>query len=201
MAAGLAGRLAVPVGYVRGLLFAGSLVQPAVIYAYLLAALALPHEGRRPDWVNLIGFARVATAFGLVWSVGAGGVGIAMFDQGPGVWVTQGGVCLAGLLALLATGAPAAERDRARDRRSVLAALPLVGGAGLVALGVVLVPGVRWERVLAGVALAGGLAAMVGVGRGGSRGLIAPAGTIALATVVLALAGTRLDGGVGNRRV
>ncbi len=117
VSAGLAGRLAVPVGFVRGLLFAGSLVQPAVIYAYLLAALVLPHEGRgRPDWVNLIGFARV-------------------------------------------------------------------GGVGLVALGVVSAPDVRWERVLAGVTLAGGLASLAGVGRGWSRSLTAPAGAIAVATV------------------
>jgi hypothetical protein len=86
---------------------------------------------------------------------------------------------------------------RATGRR--LAAL--VGGAGLVALGVVLVPGIRSERVLAGVALAGGLASVAGVGRGRSRSLVAPVGALAVRTVFVALAGTWRDRGVGHRRV
>jgi hypothetical protein len=68
---------------------------------------------------------------------------------------------------------------------------------------VVLVPGISWERWLAVVAAGGGIGVVVGVGRGRawSASLIAPSAVLAAASVMLATAGVRLEGGVGNRRV
>ncbi|HEX3874873.1 MAG TPA: PspC domain-containing protein [Solirubrobacteraceae bacterium] len=202
VAAELAERLAVPVGFIRPLLLLASFAQGDLVLAYVLAALLLPRAGRRrPSAVNLIAVTRVGISFGLVWGLVGGGLSLnqGLFDQGPAVWVTQCGVCLAGLVALLATGLPAADRDRRRDRDTVRAAVPLVCLVGLTALGVCLVPGVRWDRALAVDAILAGVAILLPWR--GSRPIIVPAAVVAAAAVLVVGAGARLDGGVGNARI
>jgi phage shock protein PspC (stress-responsive transcriptional regulator) len=205
VAAEVGERLAVPVGFIRVLLLLGSFAQGDVILAYALAALLLPRAGaRRPSAANVIAVARVGIAFCLGWGLVGGGLSLGqpgLFDQGPAVWITQCGVCLAGLLALFATGVPAAERDPGRDRQTVRCAAPLVGLLAAVGLGVVFVPGVRWDRVLASLAILAGIAVILPGRRGRAGALVVPAGLLAAATLLLVAAGTRLDGGVGNARV
>lgn len=204
VAADLSERLAVPVGFIRTLLVLTSFAQGDVWIAYVAASLLLPRGGRRrPDATNLIAVTRVAIALGLTWVLVGGGLSPTqgLFDQGPSYWITQCGVCLIGLLALLVTGRPASARDPAIDWATVRAGLPVAGVLAGISLGVVLVPGVRWERVLGAATVLAGIAILLPGRPDRVSGRIVPAAVLAATTIFLAGAGARLDGGIGSTRV
>lgn len=199
VAAELAGWFSVPVGFIRVLLILAAAVQPHFFDVYVLAALVMPPAGRRwPGWSNLIAAWRIGVLTLLLRGMLGEGEGLlgGLFDQGPQVWVPVGGVCLVGLAALLATGRAAVERDSVNDRRAVLATLPLVALVAVIALGVVFLPGLYWERVLAGLVVASGIALAVG-GRHLAV-LIVPVAVLAGATLLMAAAGVQLRGGIGD---
>jgi phage shock protein PspC (stress-responsive transcriptional regulator) len=204
VAAELSERLAVPVAFIRTLLVLASFAQGDVWIAYVVVTLLLPRGGqRRPNATNLIAVARVGIALGLVWGLVGGDLSPTqgLFDQSPAVWITQCGVCLVGLLALLATGRPASERDVVRDRATVRAGLPVAGLLAGISVGVILLPSVRWERVLEAATVLAGLAILLPGRPGRAADRIVPAAVLAAVTIFLAGAGARLEGGVGNTQL
>jgi phage shock protein PspC (stress-responsive transcriptional regulator) len=199
----LARRLNASVGFIRVVAaIAIFLTQKWGFYAYLAAVLFLPQNGRRlPGAANIVGLLRV----GMVWllitltfgNVSTGG----LFDQSPAVWITYAGICLAGLLGLLASGlweAEAAPRSDSSDGPLALASVAVLAVAGTLVAGMAVAPGVRWERIVPGaVAILG--AVLVARGRrGDGRALLLPAVFAAGGVLLLGASGARLQGGVGG---
>ncbi len=195
----LAARLNAPVGFLRGLVIAACVLSPRAILVYVAAVLLVPHGARRwPGWENVIGALRVGLLYGVVLATGSGGVlGSPLFDQSPGVWITQGGLLLATIVALLAS--PSVARSGAGDRELALSSLALIAVAGMLALGAILAPGIRWEEVAAGVVALAGAALVLGGPR--ARGLLVPAIVAASGVVLLSASGARLQGGIGSSEV
>ena len=202
VAAELSDRLAASVGFIRTLLVVAMVLQPELLYAYALAALLVPHADRRvPSWSNLIGLGRFALFYLLIINLfGAGGSltnnGGTVFGQGPAVWVPFAGATLFGFVALLESGRPGALRDAQRDRTVGLAMVAVLAGLGLVALGVVLVPSVQWQSAVGALAVLGGVGLVAGGRR--TRGLLVPVVLLSVLAVLMASAGVRLQGGIGN---
>jgi phage shock protein PspC (stress-responsive transcriptional regulator) len=199
VAGGLADRLNAPVAFVRFMFGVAAWLMPWAIFAYAAAALLVPAAGRnRPDWDNLIGAARVGLLFAVPWLVAPRYL---VFDDlmGPtGAWIAVYALLAAGAAVLLSIdyvrGRP---RTPAEARTTVLAALPVAAVAALLVAGVVLVPDVRWERVVPLAAVAGG-AALILAGR---REFVAPAVLALGAAAVVVASGARLEGGVGDVRL
>ncbi|MGA2469418.1 MAG: LiaF domain-containing protein [Solirubrobacteraceae bacterium] len=200
VAAELGDRLEASVGFIRVLLVFALLIGGAdVLYGYTLAALVIPRSGRRaPSWSNVIAAARIGLSIALVVALATAGGGIDVFDRGPAVWLPIAGATLFGVVLVVASGAACARRDPRRDRAVALAILAALAGLGLVALAIELVPSLRWDWAT------GALAALAGVGlvTGGPRAkaLLVPAGLLAVLAVLLASAGVRLQGGIGDER-
>lgn len=168
--------------------------QPWLLAGYVLAAVALPAQGRRGfDWGAVLGLGRLAAIlvglpFLVIWA-GA-------FDTpGPDVWVPLGGLGFIGLFALGMHRGPTRSSD---DRTVVLAAAGLLLALALLALGVVAAPGVRWDRVAAVPLLAAGAALAVRPEDPRIRALLVPAGCLAALALLLAAADVQLEGGVGE---
>jgi hypothetical protein len=199
----LSDRLGAPVGFIRLLLLLGMFLLPDSLYLYAFAALLMPHAGRRgPGWSNVIAVARTGLVVGLVWLLAAAGGGLVnnggtVFAEGPAVWLPLAGATLFGVVVLVVTGRPSALRDARRDRSVALAILTTLAGLGVVAGAIELVPSVRWDSAIGVLAVLGGL----GLAAGGRRGqaLLVPVGLLAACAVLLASAGVRLQGGIGDR--
>jgi hypothetical protein len=200
VAADLARLLGASAGFIRVLLFVAIVLEPDTMWVvYGLTAVLIPRAGlRRPGWSNLVALARFALLFAIPFVIGAGGVSTdELFKSSPAVWVPVGGIAVAGLIALLASGPPAGEVDDVQSRTQVVAALPAVAVAAAVAAGVVLFPGVHWERVLAAGVVALGLLLAIRP----RRAAIVPVAVLAGAALLLASAQVELRGGVGDVRV
>lgn len=201
LAGGLADWLNAPVAFVRILLLVATAVAPWLPALYAAVALVLPARGRnRPDWDNVVGVARL----GLVFAVAKLVTPTPFYSDEPihgsiGWWVAFAGLLVAGAAALLSAdyrrGRPRTSREA---RTTVLAALPVAAAVLALALGVVLVPEVRWEPFLPLAALIGAVALLAA---GGKRAFVAPA-LLALALAGLIIpANARLEGGVGTVRL
>ena len=195
----LAWRLNAPVAFLRGLVIVACWFSPRVTFVYVAAVLLIPHGARRwSGWENVIGGLRVGVLYGVLFATASGGVlGSPLFDQSPAVWITQGGLLLATLMALFAS--PSIVGSDLRDREVALASLALIAVAGALVLGMVLAPAVRWEEVASAVVVFTGVVLIVGGRR--ARGLLLPAVVAASGVVLLAASGARLQGGIGHTDV
>jgi phage shock protein PspC (stress-responsive transcriptional regulator) len=199
VAGGIADSLNAPVAFVRFLFAVATISSPWTIAAYAGAALLLPARDRnRPDWDNLVGAGRLALVFGAPW-LATGPIALnELFDESPGV----AGASL-GLLAVAAAVMFSADYRRGRGRTAeearatVVSALPVALCALLFAAGMLVLPEVRWERLVPLAAIAGGVALLVTR----RRESVAPALLALAAAAVVVASGARLDGGVGDLRV
>jgi phage shock protein PspC (stress-responsive transcriptional regulator) len=196
VAGGVADWLNAPVTFIRFMFgLAVWLISPWSILAYAAAALLVPAEGRdRPDWDNLIGASRVGFLYAVPLLAGPR----AAFGEvdGPiGVLLADWGLLLAGAAVLLSAdyvrGRP---RSAEEARASVFAALPVAACAVVIVAGIVLVPGVRWDRVVPVAAIVGGAALFLAR----RREYVTPAVLALGAAVVIAASGAWLEGGVGD---
>jgi phage shock protein PspC (stress-responsive transcriptional regulator) len=205
VAGGVADWLNAPVGFVRVGLWLGLWFSSwGVLVAYALAALLLPARGRAwPGWDNLVGLGRlclllVATPVLIGREIGPNG----LLDQSPNVWIPLFGLALLGAGVLLTADY---RRGRARSdaeaRATALGAVPLVACGGAVGLGMLLVPDVRWDRVLPLCLVVPGVALIVGAQLGRWRPFVAPAVLATVLVGVLVASDARLQGGVGDLRL
>jgi phage shock protein PspC (stress-responsive transcriptional regulator) len=199
VAGGLADRLNAPVAFVRFMFGLAGWLMPWAIFAYAAAALLVPAAGRnRPDWDNLIGVGRVGLLFALPWVVAPPDLDLDDPAGPTGVSIAVYGLLAVGATVLLSTdyvrGRP---RSPEEARATVLAALPVAAFAAVIAAGVVLVPDVRWDRVVPLAAVAGGAALFFA----GGREFVAPAVLALGAAAVVVASGARLEGGVGDVRL
>jgi phage shock protein PspC (stress-responsive transcriptional regulator) len=196
VAGGVADWLNAPVAFIRFMVgLAGWWISPWSILAYAAAALLVPAAGRdRPDWDNLIGASRLGLLFAVPWLAGPSQ---AVWEgDGPiGAWIAAWGLLVAGAAVLLSAdylrGRP---RSPEEARATVVAALPVTACAVVIVAGIVLVPEVRWDRVVPVAAVVGGAALFLAR----RREYVAPAVLALGAAVVIAASGARLDGGVGD---
>jgi phage shock protein PspC (stress-responsive transcriptional regulator) len=198
VAAELATRLRASSSFIRVLLFVAMWLQPAgILVAYGAAALLLPRGGARvPQWSGLVACTRFGAVLVLIALPAAGGLTLdEFFSSGPATWIPLGGVTAAALIALFAWRPAIDEVDESRCRVLVLSALPAVAVAAIVVAGMVLAPGVRWDPVLAALVLA--LAAALAVFRAAPAALV-PAAALGVTALILAGAGARLEGGIGD---
>jgi phage shock protein PspC (stress-responsive transcriptional regulator) len=203
VAGGIADWLNAPVGFVRIVLLVASVFADWwLIAAYGLAALVLPARGRRgPDWDNLVGLGRLGVlliaprlVLGQAMSINE------LFEQPPDTWVPLLGLVVVGGALLFGANYPRASlRSEEEERAAVLAAAPLAVFAGVLALGLLLVPDVRWDRLAPLAVIVTAAALLVGIGRGSWRFYIAPAVVATLIGCGLAAADVRLQGGIGDR--
>jgi phage shock protein PspC (stress-responsive transcriptional regulator) len=199
VAGGIADRLNAPVAFIRFFVFIASLWAPWTLVLYAAAALLMPAADRdRPDWDNLVAAGRLGLVFGVPW-VALPQVFINEPVSGsPGWFIAVYGLIGTGAVLMFSAdyrrGRP---RSREEARATVLAALPVAACAALVAAGIVLVPGVRWERVVPLVAVVGA-GALLARGR---REHVAPMMLALAAAAVVMASGARLEGGVGDVRV
>lgn len=194
--ADLAQRLRANAPFVRALLLLAMALEPWMIGLYAAAALLLPRGTRRlPGWSGLLGLGR----FGLVWLIlFSAGPGLSVneaFALGPEIWLPLGAVALAALVLFFVAAPETGPELEARAREQVLAALPVLVLAGVVAAGVVLVPGLRWEWGAAMAVVVAGVLVAIG------RASVEIATALAAVVVFFAGADVRLDGGVGSERV
>jgi phage shock protein PspC (stress-responsive transcriptional regulator) len=203
-AAAIAGRLRIRAGWVRTFLVLVSFAKFwPVLGLYALAALVVPHAGRRlPGAANLVGLLRLATvaaAVALTPAVSLDPSGI--LGQGPDAWVPVGGALLAGIAVFAASGRGVSAAPAGEDRRIAASTLPGVGLAALVALVVLLWPTVGADVVLSlGLVVAGAGVAAVG-GRFRAAAAIVPLALLAFLAVLLVGANAPLQGGVGDLSV
>jgi hypothetical protein len=192
----IAWRLNAPVGFLRGIVLVACGLSSRLVFVYVATGLLIPHaERRRPGWENVVGALRVGLLFGVLYAVSSGGIlGSPLVDQSPAVWITQGGLLLATIVALLA--APPIVGPDLGDRELALASLALIALAGVIVVGMVLAPQVRWEEVAASVVVFIGVVLVVGGRR--ARALLLPALVAACGVVLLAASGARLQGGIGR---
>jgi phage shock protein PspC (stress-responsive transcriptional regulator) len=201
VAGGIADSLNAPVAFVRVMLALAWAWAPWLLWAYAAAALLLPAaERNRPDWDNLLAAGRVGVLWGVTWLALPDTIHLDEELEGSaGLWLAYGGVLLAGAVALLSAdyrrGRP---RSPAEARSAVLAAAPVAACAVLLAAGLLLAPDVRWERYLPAVVAVGGVAMLVAPRR---RELAGPALLALGVTALVAAAGARLEGGLGDARV
>jgi phage shock protein PspC (stress-responsive transcriptional regulator) len=203
-AAAIAGRLRIRAGWVRTFLVLVSFAKFwPVLGLYALAALVVPHAGRRlPGGANLVGLLRLATvaaAVALTPVVSLDPSGI--LGQGPDAWVPVGGALLAGIAVFAASGRTASAAPAGEDRRIAASALPGVGLAAVVAIVVLLWPSVRADIVLSlGLVAAGAGVAALG-DRLRATTAVVPLALLAFLAVVLVGSNTPLRGGVGDLSV
>lgn len=202
-AAAIAGRLRIRAGWVRTFLVLVSFAKFwPVLGLYALAALVVPHAGRRlPGAANLVGLLRLATvaaAVALTPAVSLDPSGV--FGQGPDAWVPVGGALLAGIAVFAASGRTASAALAGEDRRIAASALPAVGLATVVAI-VLLWPPVRAEIVLSVglVAVGAGVAALGDRLRATTA--VVPLALLAFLAVLLVGANAPLQGGIGDLSV
>jgi phage shock protein PspC (stress-responsive transcriptional regulator) len=206
MVAGVAGGIAdwlnAPVLFIRVLLFLASTYSPWITGAYAAAALLLPARGRdRPGWDNLLGVGRLVALLLIPRVLLGPEVSTAdLFRESPDLWIPAFALTLAGYAVVLSRNYPRGPTE-AQARATVLGAMPLVLFAAAVALGVALVPDVRWDRAAPFGALLAGALLAVGVRQGRWRALIGPAAVAAIGALGIAAADVPLQGGIGDRRV
>jgi len=149
VAAELARRLRVSVGFVRVVLMIAAyawLCQVMAVYA--VAALLLPHgKSRRPGWRNLVGLSRVGiVVVGIELLSGPASLSFlstGVFGQGPAVWIPFGGGMLAGMVALFTSGYAVTAYDEDRCRRIMIGWIPALLLAATIAVGMLVAPSVR----------------------------------------------------------
>jgi len=199
----LARRLHASVLFIRVLfvIVGFALIWP-VIGVYGAAALLLPQGDRRlPGWRNVVGLSRLGfLLLGIVALRGLSLDGSGVIGQGPSVWIPCGAAVLAGVTALFGTGRWAAESSDKRDRRLVIMSIPAVALAAIIAIGMIVVPAVRWELVLDLGLVALGVWLAWAARHDASALPVIPYLALALLAIVLAGSGARLQGGVGELR-
>jgi hypothetical protein len=198
VAAELAARLRAPVWVIRTVLFVAMFL-PAVPWAYAGAALLLPRgTSRAPRWSGLVALARYGLLLAAFAPLTAGGLAMnELAEDATAVWLPLAALTASGLLVLVLGGRSFAVVDESRCRRLVLGALPAAGVAAVVGATLVLAPDVRAERILAaGVVVLG-----VALALRPRAEAVLPALLLALAALLVASAGARLQGGVGDVRV
>jgi phage shock protein PspC (stress-responsive transcriptional regulator) len=199
VAGGVADRLNAPVAFVRFFILLAFAWAPWTIAVYAGAALLLPARDRnRPDWDNLVGAGRLGLVFAALWLAMPPVVINEPMGGSTGWYVASVGLLAAGAAVMFSADYRRGRgRSREEARSAVLGALPVAGCAAMLAAAIMLVPDVRWERVVPLAAIAGGAALLLA----GRRQYVAPAMLALAAAVVVVTSGARLDGGVGDLRV
>jgi phage shock protein PspC (stress-responsive transcriptional regulator) len=202
VASALARRLGASTQFIRAMLvMAGWFWFWPVIAVYAVAALLVPHAGRRrPGWQNLVGVSRIAVLLVMAAFISASLSfdNSGLFGEGPAVWIPFCGALLAGAIALFTSGRSAAQCGEARCREIVIGWIPAVVLTAAIAIGTLMAPAVRWELVLELGLVALGVALAVTGWRGAGGAGLVPAIILALIAVLLASSGARLQGGVGD---
>lgn len=202
VAGGIADWLNAPVVWIRVILVVALSWLPWGWVAYGLVALVLPAQGRRrPDWDNLVGVGRLVLLFFAADVLFASPDDDVeqLFQGQPGRWIPIFALGLVGAAAYFAL--PFSRAQPADPRSTVLASLPLAIFLSAVAVGLLLAPDFRWDRILPLGCVIAAIALAARVMRSGARPVVTP---VVLATAVAALAvaaDVRLEGGVGDRSV
>lgn len=169
--------------------------------AYGAVALVLPAHGQsRPGWDNLVGVGRVGLlTAGVFLFFGSSDLAFnEWFEAPPGQWIPLLGLVLVSTATYLA---PPFEKPETDARSTVLAAVPLAVFAAAVAIGLMLAPDFRWDRIVPLGCVIAALALGAGALRGQWRPLMAPA-VLAMAFAALTVAAdVRLRGAVGDLTV
>jgi phage shock protein PspC (stress-responsive transcriptional regulator) len=196
---GLAERLGAPANFLRALLILTAYAEAWVFAAYVVTALALAAPGqRRPGLDSVVVAGRMAALIGLCYATTALPGMTMLFDlEGePSSWIPFSAIGVAGAAALLVRRRPDSSTRMTSD--VVLGAAPFVLVAVSLALAVVLLPGVRWERWLFVPTVIAGLMLLAQPRSALVRAAIPPAIVFASASALVIGTGVRLEGGVGD---
>jgi phage shock protein PspC (stress-responsive transcriptional regulator) len=199
VAGGIADSLNAPVAFIRFFLVLAFLWAPWTMAAYAGAALLIPARDRsRPDWDNLVGAGRFGLVFAGSWvALGPTSINESMGGS-PGWYVASYGLLAIGAAVMFSADYRRGRgRTREEARSTVLAALPVACCGLAIAAGILLLPDVRWDRVIPLAAIAGGVALLIA----GRREYVAPALLALAVAVVVVASGARIEGGVGDLRV
>ena len=201
VAAELAARLRASPTFIRVLILIAAYLQFWPTFGiYCVAALVLPHDGRRlPDWSNLVGLLRALALMGVaVIGLATLSLDDSVFNQSPPVWIAFGGVELLLWLVVLDSRRPAQAVPAHEDRRVVLSAAPPVAAALALAAVMELFPQAPVGRLLDLVLIVLGLLGWVQGQRLNTRVYTAACLPLGLVALLLAGGGARLAGGVGK---